>query len=433
MSTFQIVLTGIFIFFIIAGVLVFAGIGGFSGGTSVTGKVVIWGTYDAQVMDNAIHTFGNTDKRLDEVSYIEKDPRTFNQELVEALASGTGPDLFFVGEDTVVRHTDKIIPIPYDTMSEREFKDTFIEEGELFLNQNGILALPFTIDPMVMYWNRSLYSNAGIAQPPQFWDEFITLAVDGVLTKRGESGLILQSALGMGEYRNIAHSKELLSTLMIQAGNGIVARRSDGVLVSDLTERLSDGQSPTENALRFYTDLANPAKSVYSWNRALPEAQKAFIGGTLASYFGFSGELTSLRQQNPNLNFDVALLPQVRNGVVKSNFGRIVGLATPKTTKNPSGAISVAFALTSRAGSEAFAQAFNLPPTRRDLLSTRPADSFKSIFTDAALRSRAWLDPQSEATESIFQNMIESVVSGKLRIADAVRVADNEISNLLQK
>jgi multiple sugar transport system substrate-binding protein len=433
MSTFQIVLTGVFIFFIVAGVLVFAGIGGFGGSTTPVGTVVIWGTYDAQIVDDIIHTIGNGNKDFDGVSYVEKDPQTFDQELAEALASGRGPDLFFVSEDTILRHKDKIIPISYTAMAEREFKDTFIQEGELFLDSAGILALPLTVDPLVMYWNRSLYNNAGVSKPPQFWDEFLTTAIGGVLTKRGESGLVLQSALGMGEYQNILHSKALLSSLMMQAGSGIVRKNSDGSFTSDLTNRLSDGQSPSENALRFYTDFANPAKATYSWNRALPEAQKAFVGGTLATYFGFASELSSLRQQNPNLNFDVALLPQVRSGATKLNFSSIIGLATAKASPNPSGAMSIAFALTNKEVSDVFAQAFSLPSVRRDSLAVRPADSFKSIFTDAALRSQAWFDPNSVETETIFKNMIESVVSGELRIADAVRVADNELTSLLRK
>ena len=59
-------------------------------------------------------------------------------------------------------------------ISERDFKNTYIEEGELYLAANGILGLPITVDPMVMYWNRDIFSSAAIAAPPSYWDEFLT-------------------------------------------------------------------------------------------------------------------------------------------------------------------------------------------------------------------------------------------------------------------
>lgn len=437
MNTFQLFVTGAFIFFLIAGVLIFAGVGGFGGKKDRIGPVVIWGTYDERVINNVIEDLAIDDNRLDDVSYVEKDPRSFNEELVEALASGSGPDLFFLKQDNVLRHRDKIQTIPYDVMSEREFRDTFIEEGELFLNDSGITALPFIIDPMVMYWNRNHYANSGIAQPPQFWDEFLPISMDGELTKRGETGAILLSALAMGEYQNIAHSKELLSTLIMQAGSRIVAvdssREDNGNIISQLDLRIDGGQTPAENALRFYTDFANSVKSVYSWNRSLPEARSAFVGEKLATYFGFASELQSIREQNPNLNFDVALIPQVRNSNINVSFGSMVGLAVPKASQNINGAVSVAFILTSSDAISMISDAVSLAPIRRDLLATRPTDPFKSIFADATLQSRAWLDPDTKKTEDIFKNMIESVISGRSRISDAIQTADTELGNLLRR
>ena len=76
-----------------------------------------------------------------------------------------------MAQDGIVRNQDKIIEIPYDTISGRDFKNTFIEEGEMYLTENGVLGLPFTIDPMVMYWNRDIFQSVGIANPPEFWDE----------------------------------------------------------------------------------------------------------------------------------------------------------------------------------------------------------------------------------------------------------------------
>ncbi len=432
LSVFKIVVTGAFIFFTVVGVMLFAGVGGFGGGGANVGEVVIWGTYDDKVMEALIREASFNDDRFDQVTYIEKDVRFFDEELVEALASQRGPDLFFLSQDTILRHGDKIYPISYDVMSQREFKDAFIQEAELFLSGNGITALPFTVDPLVLYWNRDHYSQAGISRPPRFWDEIVSFALNGSLTTRGDSGEIFKSALSIGEYQNIAHAKELLSMLILQAGGDLVLVGSNGSLSSGLVRQLSDGQVPAENALRFYTDFANPTKTIYTWNRALPESKQAFVSGILSNYVGFASELSSIREKNANLNFDVALVPQVRSSNNNITFGNITGLAIPRTSKNIAGAMQIAFALTSDSVLQDMSEKTGLSPVSRSLLANRPSDPFKVIFADAALQSRAWLDPSVSKTDEIFKLMIESVVSGRLRTSESVSTAHKELQNLLR-
>lgn len=432
LSTFQIIVTGVFIFFIIGGVLIFAGVGGFGGRNTNIGPVTIWGTYDSRIMNEILRGLSFNDSRFDSVKYIEKDSRFFDEELIEALASGDGPDIFFLRQDAILRHKNKVFPISYDIISEREFKNTFIQEGELFLDRVGVIALPFVIDPMILYWNRDHYAQAGVSRPPQFWDELLPLALDKTLTIRGESGSILRSAFSIGEYQNIEHAKELLSMLILQAKGILVIKNEDGSLISGLRRHLSDGQSPTENALRFYTDFANPVKSVYTWNRALPEAKQAFVSGILSNYIGFASELASIRERNANLNFDVALVPQVRSSGNSVTYGNLTGLAISETSTNIAGAMQVVFALTEDSVLQGVSEVTGLSSVSRILLLERPSDPFKVIFADAALQSKAWLDPNINETNLIFKTMIESVVSGRLRVDGAVNVAHQELENLLR-
>ena len=318
------------------------------------------------------------------------------------------------------------------TPCQKEIKDTFIEEGELFLSRDGILALPLVVDPMVLYWNRDHYAQAGISRPPKFWDELLTLTLNGELTTRGANGEVFKSAFSLGEYQNIAHAKELLSILVLQAGGSFVVKGEDDSLSSGLLQKLSDGQAPVGNALRFYTDFANPAKSVYTWNRALPEAKQAFVSGILSNYVGFASELASIRAKNANLNFDVALVPQVRSSGKSLTYGNMTGLAIPETSGNISGAAQIAFALTTDVALEQFSEKINVAPVTRSLLSQRPSDPVKVIFADSALQAQAWLDPRSDGTNALFKTMIESVVSGRVRVNEAVNIAHQELENLLK-
>jgi len=223
----------------------------------------------------------------------------------------------------------------------------------------------------------------------------------------------------------------LLAMLMMQVGGKITARNDSGVLRSSLGFAIEGTERPAEKALRFYTQFADPSKVVYSWNRALPNSRDAFIRGDVALYFGYASELPIIKEQNPNLNFGVAPMPQASNTNAAVTFGKMYAFAIAKTSQNPSGAATIAYALSSTDVSRQLAIVRGTPSPRRDLLA-EPADGAALIFRNMALIARGWLDPDSSRTDEIFKRMIEGITSGGSRLADAVDRADQTLEALLQ-
>ncbi|MBT3729985.1 carbohydrate ABC transporter substrate-binding protein, partial [bacterium] len=209
MTNFQIVVMAIFVVLAIAGMLVFAGVGGLGNSDQEIGTVEIWGTVPAETMNKLITQLNSNNGRFSAVTYTQKNKETYQEEFIEALAAGAGPDLLLLAHDGVVRNREKIIEIPYHTISERDFKNTFVEEGEIYLTDNGVLGLPFTIDPMIMYWNRDIFQSVGIANPPEFWDELFTLSPK--ITQRDTASNITRSFTALGEFTNVENAKEMLS------------------------------------------------------------------------------------------------------------------------------------------------------------------------------------------------------------------------------
>ncbi len=183
MSKFQVTITALFIIFIIAGVTLFATYKGNSSSTE-TATINIWGTFPSSVFDQYISKINSTRSSQLRVDYTQVSESSFDKTFIEALARGKGPDAILVNQDSLYRHADKIIPIPFDTLPQRNFQDTFIQQSELYIAQSGILALPSVVDPIVMYWNRDSFTNAGISTYPKFWDEFTKLAAN----RRRDSG-----------------------------------------------------------------------------------------------------------------------------------------------------------------------------------------------------------------------------------------------------
>jgi len=421
LSTFQIVVLGLFVTFILVGVGAFSAFGGLLGGTK-TGPVVIWGTLDANVVDNILTTLRSSDKTFSSVSYVQKNPGTYTTDLVNAMASDNGPDLFVVSQDQLTPFANKIIPIPYAAVSQAQYTNSFIDEGNLFLTPQGALALPLTIDPLVMYWNRDIFAAAGIASPPAYWDDLINEAPK--ITSIDQRSNVQKSAAALGEWSNVNDAKAILSALFLQAGDPLTQRDQNGTAVPVFgTTPQGAPENPAESALRFYTEFADPSKTTYSWNASLPDSQLSFVSGNLGIYLGFASELSSIAARNPNLNFSVAPLPQLMGSTAHATFGILEGVAISRTAANPAGALAVAEALTGQAAQILFIQALKLPPVRRDVAVDTSGNAAMQAFVQSSLIARGWLDPNPAGTDAVFKSMIEDTISGAQQPAGAVATA----------
>jgi ABC-type glycerol-3-phosphate transport system substrate-binding protein len=431
MTGFQTALLIIFGFLLVIGVLIFAGVlPGFrapAGGLG--GTVVWWGTIPQDTMNSFLSPFQEKYRKDFTLVYVEKDRRTIESEFVDALARGAGPDIISFPPDWILRQGDKLYPIPYASLSRRTFQDTFIREGELYLTQDGTLGLPFYVDPLVLYYNKDMFANAKLAVVPKTWTEL--QEVSGKFVEKDAAGNLHQSAIALGRFNNIIHAKDILALLFFQAGNPLVSLLEETPQVV-LKESFGFSKAPAGEALSFFNRFADPTNSLYSWNSALKEAREVFVSGNLALYLGYASEYSRLRQQNPNLNFDVTLVPQ-RGRTPYMTFGRLTALSVVKNSKNRVTAVQVATLLTGGEFSKKLADALFLAPARNDLLNLGHQDPFMSVFYQSAIISRGWLDPAPDVSLTIFRKLSEDTQAGRLSVNDAVKRAHEELEDALNK
>ena len=425
-GNFKIILLVVFIAAAIFGLLVFSGtipLGSNSNTAGSAGTVVLWGTVRADTMAPLIEEF-NTANPTFIVKYQQKYVDTFNQDLLEALASGTGPDMFFMTDDLAYEYSNKIYTIPYTNYPLSTFKNTFVGAGEVFLTSKGMLAFPLTVDPMVMYYNRSILNNNNITYPPTTWDEIGSLT--STLTKKDDAGKIIKSTVALGQFSNINNAKDILVALFMQVGSSIVTEK-DGTFYSALT----DSQSNLSSVLKFYTSFADPLNSQYTWNKSLINSSDAFSAENLAFYFGYASELSSLVSKNPNQDFLAAPMPQLKNANNKITSAHVTGIAISASSKNFNTAFTAASLMATGDFAGKFANATFVVPARRDLLSAKLTDAFFPVFYSSALYARSWLDPSPANTDNIFQNMTEGVLSNNLTTSEAVSSASDKLDLLL--
>jgi len=444
LSIFQITLLAVFGSLAVVGVVVFALFVG-SGGGNIVGPVTIWGPFDATTFKNVIAQASESESRLTQVTYVQKDAATYEAEITNALASGDGPDIFILRQDYALRDSGKIMSTPYSGptgISQSQFENTFVEAANPYLSYAGILGLPFLTDPLVLYWNRDLLSSGGYSQPPRYWDQLGDMVQK--LTRRNDAGTILKATIPFGSFANVDNAKDILSVLILQAGGDITREDKTGRLVPALSARTGDTSQAAESAVRFYTEFADPSKANYSWNGSFPHSQATFAAGDLAFYVGFASEKSAIAKTNPNLNFDVAPMPQIRGADRATTVAHVYAFALTRTSGNPQGALTIASLLSATDLSQALSEAFAIPSARRDVLSAYQSQSNvagglagtglcegQNVSICSATFSRAWADPDPDKTNDIFRDMINGVTSGSIAPTEAVQRADKELGQTI--
>jgi ABC-type glycerol-3-phosphate transport system substrate-binding protein len=426
-SVFQFVVLAVFVLVGIVGVVVFAGFGGLNG--KKVPQATVWGTVpETQFSELVRQVNAGTQVMQANYSYIPADQ--FRDRFVNALAEGNGPDIVLIGDELLYSEQGKLMTIPYTTYDERTFVDTYIRAADHFRTTSGILGIPFSIDPLVMYYNRSMLASAGIAEAPRTWKE--VEAIVPRITRLNETKGILKATVALGESRNIEHAKDIIVTMLMQAGNPIT--RIDpvsGVTMSVIDEPGERIESPGVSVIDFYTRFSNPVLPQYTWSRSMPDSKQAFLSGDLAIYFGFASELESIRLKNPNLDIDVVPVPQ--NSVDTSvTYGKTMALSIAKNSRNAQDAFDVIRILTDVPAQQIWVDISRMPPVRRDMLAQIPTDRFLSTFYISALQAMTWSDPDPELSTSIFRDMIETVTTGLAPASQAITTAKQRLDLLLQ-
>lgn len=431
-ASFQTILVGIFIGFFIFAVLIFSGIlpigKSKSESSKPQGKIVVWGTFKSADILPVFDKLNSANKDL-VVSYVSKSPDTYEDELIKSFANGKGPDIFLITEDMIIKNKDFIYELPYQSYPEKVFRDSFIDGADVFLDKEGVVGLPLVVDPMVLYYNKDILSNEGIAKTPEYWDELFDL--NDKLTKKKTDGTILTSMIALGGYDNIDNAKDILSLLFLQGGNPVVVRDGEK-FVSALNSSFKLPKAPAESVLEFYSEFSNQKDQGYSWNRGLLDSKDMFTGGKLAFYIGKASELFNIESVNPNLSFDVVNVLQTKGTNIKRTYAHMYALAINKKSPNAGSAFGVAGLMTTPENIKNFSTAVSLPPASRALLAEKPTDPYLYTFFTSAIVSRTWVDPDSSGTNDIFREMVENVLSSKLSVEEAVAKAQGRLSGLLK-
>ncbi|RMI09306.1 ABC transporter substrate-binding protein [Cellulomonas triticagri] len=396
------------------------GLGG-RGGDENT--VTLWvRDYQKSIMGTLAAEFNATHETQVEVTLV---PATsFVQKLGTAVAAYQGPDIasldlvfapYFASQGVLADVTDEVEALPYaDDLSPAHVSQVTYEDR--------IYGVPFTGDVSVMFYNKTLFAEAGLdpEAPPTTWAEVQAAAEAVAGSGEDRSGFVFSGACGGCNIFSL--------TPLVWASGG-------DVLNADGTEALLDSEE-VGGALGLYRDMyqAGTMPELVRTDNG-PNAATAFQSGTVGIRFDGTSFMSTLVSDGA-VDFGVAPIPGQDGGSASFAGGDVLSVMTGAA--NPEGAWEFLEWATDRDAQQVLADNAILP-IRMDLLDEIyvPRDPRFQVFADAL---GVGYTPYSVVENELFNDnngvwagLIQDAVFGQGDIADAQRAAQEDAQAILDK
>jgi multiple sugar transport system substrate-binding protein len=239
---------------------------------------------------------------------------------ITALSSQTAPDVYaldlinfpyFNSIGAFADITEKINALPFKD----QFNPGMAREG---VWQGKIYAVPLYNDNSALFYNKKLFKEAGLTEPPKTWAQMKEYAQK--LTKGDQYGITFCGAVsGMTAFTWTPH----LWMNGGDVGTEENARRTKVTLNS----------KEAEEALQYWADLAKSAPAgapTYAYD----DYYNGFTSEKVAMIFGGSWHIVAMSNDKPLLDFGVVLFPTPKEGQPSSSFMGADDIGIPAQTKH---------------------------------------------------------------------------------------------------
>ncbi|MFB2582416.1 ABC transporter substrate-binding protein [Herbiconiux sp. P15] len=298
---------------------------------------------------------------------------TIAQKLPSAWATGQGPDLATPSFDpnVVSKYLDTGSLLALDDVGDTSLLAPAAVEA--FTVDDALYAVPANVATLQLYYNKSLFSAAGIEQPPSTVEDFKENA--RALTSDGAVGLSL------ADHETI----QMWPILQWLEGGDIVD--DDGCSVLDSAENVAGLQS--------WVDLVEAGAAPVGLTGA--ESDSLFSAGKAAMQL--NGPWAAAGYADAGIDFGVAPVPVGVDGPV--TLASTVPMAVSARTEHPAEAQEFLEWWTGQDAQRQFALASGFPPVRTDLAEDPElaSDEVVAAFAAALPSARLYLEGVEGATQ----------------------------------
>lgn len=406
--------------------------------------LTFWQTFDdSDAFTEIINKYQELHPNIS-VEYKKFRYEEYENELLNAWAEDRGPDIFSIHNTWIKKYENKITPIPEQitmaymveagglqkelipelrttkSITIKELKENFADvvASDVILDDGKIYGLPMSIDTLALFYNKDILNSSGIVAPPKYWNREFQQGVRK-LTRQDPLKGIIQSGVALGTANNINRFSDILSVLMMQ--NGAIMVNNGQINFHKVPASITSGYNPGLEALRFYTDFANPIKEVYSWNKEMENALDAFTSGKLAMFFGYSFNIEQIKSQAPKLNFGISKLPQIEGNSLELNFANYWVQTVSKKSQHQNEAWDFIQFMTKEENAKLYLEKTRKPTALKSLINSQKDDEYLGVFAEQILSAKSWYKGKSiDNAERAIGEMIDNTLNVGEKIQDAL-------------
>ncbi|MFZ4298910.1 ABC transporter substrate-binding protein [Streptomyces cinereoruber] len=336
--------------------------------------------------------------------------------ILTATTSGQGPDVLNIGNtwSASLQSTGALLPWDAKNFGAIGGKDRFVDSalGSTGAPGQDPAAVPLYSMAYALYYNKKMFKDAGIAQPPTTWDEVAEAGKK--LTKNGNASIGVEGS-------NLSNNIHQVFVLAKQHG-------ADFFTADGKPDFTSDGAVA---AVKQYVDLmavqkiVAPGNAEYAQNQSLSDFAKNKTGMVL---WQTPSQTFSAQGMGPDeWGVAPAPVPSGKPGTGKQTNSMVAGinLAVFKNTKNLDGALKFVKYMTSDEEQIALNKAYgSVPPVKSAQQDAAFADPSLAVIRDTLATSAAALPQVPE--ESQFETVVGTAVKELFADAAAGRPVTTE-------
>lgn len=395
-----------------------------------------WGVFDsADVIQPIIDKYQAEHPNVTihyEQKEIGKEDRvgSYENDLRNAFATGNAPDIFELQNMMIPKYQSLIEPLPENESNiVDEYFDVVAKDAVI---NKKLYALPYSVDSLALYYNKRLFNDKGIANPPRTWDEFNADVQQ--FTKLDASGHILQSGAAIGgSSLRINRATDILALLMLQQGTSITDAKSDRLIWDDATKNSAGDvvKKPGSDALASYLRYSNAIEPVYTWNESQNYSFDLFAQEKVAMVISYAYALPIILGNNPKMQLGIAAIPQPKDATQKITLANYWLETVSAASKHKDVAWDFVKFATNTENVKLYSSETNKPVSRRDLVKDELNDVNLSTFAEQNLYADSWYQYDGPAVEKVLDAMLKSILSGEKKRDDAFSSAGQSIQGIL--
>ncbi len=383
-----------------------------------------WGTVEETENLVSLVKIYNAARPRQKIKFVHIDHGEYDRKILIQTAAGNPPDVFLLSSTDLNTLAYRGV---LENLTSRIAADTSFRLSAFFpallktaAIRDQIYGIPVGYTPMVMYYNRRLFREAGVPYPDSSWtwDDFLKTAIK--LTKREADGRTKQFGC------------------MISMAGYTFVYPFGGHFFDETRQWFQLDQPKTLAALQFYGDLAMKYHVTNSPTEKLFNSDQGFRQEAVAM-------IAAGRWQVPNfartkLDWEVAPMP---HGETSATGVIVYNLVMSKFSKRQEQAWEFIKFMASPLAQQQSVKSGNLVPSRLDVANspaflrdtTFHADN--RIFLQGVEDARPW--PMEIAPETSYLNQLvilneemEKAMLGHQSYAEAARGAQDRLNTILR-